>query len=259
MEHSSRYIVLFAAAVCGVCSIFVAVSAVSLKERQELNQQLDIQKKVLNLAGLLSAEEKLPSEEISRRFKDNIVPRVVNLATGSYVDEVDADTFDQKRAAKDPDTSRTAPTNPAKVRRVPNLAVVYRVEPNDELKALILPIEGYGLWGTLYGFISLAPDVETIEGITFYEHKETPGLGGEVDNPRWKSLWKGRKAFDDQGDVRITVKKGIAGSPEDDPYHVDGLAGATITSRGVTNLLEFWLGEPGFGAFLDQVRSERGV
>ena len=96
-------------------------------------------------------------------------------------------------------------------------------------------------------------------GITFYEHGETPGLGGEVDNPRWKSLWKGRKAFDDSGEVRIAVIKGQAGPPESDPYRVDGLSGATITSRGVTNLLAFWLGDAGFGEYLGHYRSERGL
>ena len=94
--------------------------------------------------------------------------------------------------------------------------------------------------------------------MTFYEHKETPGLGGEVDNPRWKALWDGRKAFDAAGVPEIQVVKGLAGSVDDAPHDVDGLAGATMTSRGVTNLLRFWLGEAGFQSYLDRLREERG-
>jgi Na+-transporting NADH:ubiquinone oxidoreductase subunit C len=126
---------------------------------------------------------------------------------------------------------------------------------DGELEALIVPISGQGLWSTLYGYIALAPDTNTIRGITFYQHAETPGLGGEVDNPRWKALWVGRKAFDKNGRPAITVKKGRAGPADTDPYNVDGLSGATITSRGVGNLVRFWLGDDGFGPYLKTQRA----
>ena len=132
--------------------------------------------------------------------------------------------------------------------------MVYRVVQDGEFKAVIVPISGQGLWSTLYGYIALAADTQTVVGITFYEHKETPGLGGEVDNPRWKRLWKGRKVYDGRGRPLINVKKGVAGPPETDPYNVDGLSGATITSRGVGNLVRFWLGEDGFGPYLTAAR-----
>jgi Na+-transporting NADH:ubiquinone oxidoreductase subunit C len=259
VEHSSRYIVLFAAAVCAFCSIFVAGAAVSLKDRQERNKVLDVQKKVLALAELMEEGEKLSSEEIGRRFSDNIVARAVELETGSYAEEIDADNFDQRARAADTETSQEAPPNAAKVMRVPDHAIVYQVEADGEVESLILPIQGRGLWSTLYGFLALESDSRTIQGIVFYEHGETPGLGGEVDNPRWKALWKGRKAYDAKGSVAIEVKKGRAGPPDEDPYHVDGLSGATITSRGVSHTLDFWLGEDGFGDYLTLFRQERGI
>ncbi len=259
MEHNSRYIVLFAAAVCGVCSIFVAVSAVALKDRQEANKLLDVQTKVLIVAGLVEDGKKLDDETVRQRFAENIIAQVVELASGQDAEGVDPATFDQQAVARDTETSSVPPANRAKVMRVPDQALVYRVESAGETQSIILPIEGTGLWGTLYGFIALDADSRTINGITFYQHKETPGLGGEVDNPRWKALWKGRKAFDENGNVRITVKKGRAGPAESDPYQVDGLSGATITSRGVTNLLAFWLGEEGFGPYLDLYRTRRGI
>lgn len=257
MEHSSRYIVLFALAVCGVCSVFVAASAVSLRERQELNRAIDVQSKILVLAGAMEEGESLSGEEIGARYLDTIEPRIIDLATGEYAEGIDAATFDLQKAMGDPDSSREAPDNRAKVRRVPIHAPVYYLKgASGAPRAVILPIQGQGLWSTLYGFLSLGRDANTIEGITFYEHGETPGLGGEVDNPRWKGLWPGRKAFDEDGGVAIRVKKGRAGTPDQDPYQVDGLSGATITSRGVSNTLAFWLGSEAFGPFLERFRNE---
>jgi Na+-transporting NADH:ubiquinone oxidoreductase subunit C len=260
LEHSSRYIVLFAAAVCAVCAVFVASSAELLRERQERNKLIDVQQKVLTLAGMMEEGQKLTGDEVEALYAANIKPLVIDLESGRYAPEVDPASFDQREASSDPDTSRVAPENSAKVRRLPTNAVVYQVQPEGQpVQAIILPIQGQGLWSTLYGFISLADDANTIEGITFYEHGETPGLGGEVDNPRWKALWKGRKAFGEKGDVAIKVNKGAAGPAAEDPYHVDGLSGATITSRGVSNTLDFWLGENGFGDYLALFRQERGI
>jgi Na+-transporting NADH:ubiquinone oxidoreductase subunit C len=119
---------------------------------------------------------------------------------------------------------------------------------------IVLPIEGYGLWSTLYGFLAVEADTTTVRGITYYQHGETPGLGGEVDNPAWRAAWIGRKAFDQDFEPAIQVIKGQAGRPEQDPHHVDGLTGATITSRGVTNMMRFWLGPDGFGPYLARFR-----
>lgn len=259
MQHSSGYIVGFAAVICLVCAVFVASSAVGLKPLQDANKLLDRQSKVLTVAGLVADGESLPREEITSIFESIIKQKVIDLKTGALNEEIDVAQFDQQAAASDPNTSFEAPENAAKVRRLPNHALVFDVIEDDRLKALILPIEGYGLWGTLYGYIALAPDARTIVGITFYKHKETPGLGGEVDNPRWKALWPGRMAFDERGNPKIAVKKGVAGAAIDDPYNVDGLSGATITSRGVTSLVRFWLGEDGFGPYLASYRAQVGL
>jgi Na+-transporting NADH:ubiquinone oxidoreductase subunit C len=259
MQHSARYVVMFAAAVCGFCSIFVASSAVLLKERQEANKALDVQKKVLAVAGLMDEKERLSADEVRRRFEKNVKPKIIDLATGNPVEGIDSASFDQRKVTADPKTSRPAPPNAAKVTRIPKNAQIFEVVEDGVLRSVILPIEGKGLWSTLYGFLALDPDGRTINGITFYQHGETPGLGGEVDNPRWKALWKGRLAFDENWQPAIAVRKGSAGSPEQDPYNVDGLSGATLTSRGVTNLLAFWLGDDGFAHYLEQLRGIRGT
>lgn len=255
MQHSTGYIVGFAVVICLICALFVSGAAVGLKDRQDANILLDRQKKVLTVAGLIEEGQSLDATEITALFESNVKQRVIDLDTGAYNDEIDAASFDQKATASDPDTSRAAPENAAKVRRLPNQALVFDIMEKGERTSLIVPIEGYGLWGTLYGYLALAPDTRTIVGITFYDHKETPGLGGEVDNPRWKSLWPGRLAFDERWRPAISVKKGSAGPVEQDPYQVDGLSGATITSRGVTSLLRFWLGEDGFGPYLAKQRA----
>ncbi len=255
MQRSALYVLGFAAAVCVVCAVIVSSAAVALKEKQEINSALFRRENVLVAAGLVAPGEEVESEEVARRFNERIEAHVIDLETGEYVPGIDPLTFDQRKATTDPATSERAPRNPAQIQRLPNHALVYEVrDASGNLEMVVLPVEGKGLWSTLYGFLALRSDLQTIQGLTFYEHGETPGLGGEVDNPRWKALWEGRKAFDDSGDVQIAVVKGPAGPPMEDPFEVDGLSGATITSRGVTNLVQFWLGPQGFGPYLDRLR-----
>ncbi len=257
-HHSVGYTFAFSAAVCGVCAIFVSSLAVGLGERQEANKLRFKQQNVLEAAGFVAPGEKIGDEEM-QRYLERIQTVLVDLTTGEEV-EGDAIAFDQQAAKKDPARSREAPDNPSRVSRFPHQAQVFKVLAEDgSVEKLVLPIEGYGLWGTLYGFLALSADTRTISGITYYEHKETPGLGGEVDNPRWKARWTGRRAFDDSWAAKVTVIKGAAGPPSDDPHRVDGLSGATITSRGVTNMLHLWLGPEGFGPYLEKIRAAQGV
>ena len=136
---------------------------------------------------------------------------------------------------------------------------MYQVVKDDKIESLILPMHGKGLWSTLYGFLAVESDAQTVSGIVFYEHAETPGLGGEVDNPRWRSTWKGRKVYGDDGQPKIEVIKGAAGSASSDPFHVDGLSGATITSRGVSYLVQFWMGDDGFKPYLTRFKTQEGA
>jgi Na+-transporting NADH:ubiquinone oxidoreductase subunit C len=255
-QGSNRYIIFFAAAVCLVCSVFVAFAAVTLKERQERNAVLDRQKKVLIVSGLMEEGEEVSPEQVQKMFDESIVSRIVELDSGTYAESIDNETYDQQKALKDPQLSEKAPENKAGIARIPKYGRVYYLTEGEEIKKLILPVEGKGLWSTLYGYLALAPDTTTITGITFYQHGETPGLGGEVDNPSWKALWPGRQVYDDSWEPAIEVIKGAAGPPSKNPHKVDGLSGATLTSRGVTELLHFWLGEHGFGPYLENFRSE---
>lgn len=245
--------------VCLVCSVFVSVAAVSLRPTQEVNKLLDKKKNILVAAGLLETG-KAASKSIIDELFEQIRPKVVDLATGEFVEGVDPEEHDQRKAAKDPAQSSVVPAEEdiASIKRKAKQASIYLVEKAGKVEKIILPIHGLGLWSTLYGFIALdAGDLSTIEGLVFYEHAETPGLGGEVDNPAWKALWNGKQAFDEEGNVRIEVIKGMVntGRPEA-KYQVDGISGATLTVRGVDAMVKYWLGKGGFGPFLAKLKTQ---
>jgi Na+-transporting NADH:ubiquinone oxidoreductase subunit C len=262
-QPSTGYTVGFAAGLCFIASLFVSGAAVALKPMQEANKVLDRQKKVLGVAGLLEKNEAPSSEEIQKRFDENITPLLVSLETGLVVEQAangqTAGEYDQLKATKDPELSISTPDNKAKVPRMAKVATVYCVKKDNKCDQHILPIEGKGLWSTMYGFVSVGSDANTIRGITFYQHGETPGLGGEIDNAGWQAKWEGRKVYeyakDGTASVAIHVKKGVAGSVTKAPYAVDGLSGATLTSNGVTYSLDLWLGEQGFEGYLNNVQS----
>ena len=250
-ESFSRTI-LVVLAVCLVCSIIVAGAAVGLRSTQQANKEKDKQSNILAVAGLET------DKSIKEIFATNIKTKLVDLATGEFVDNVDGvlpNNYDQRKAAKNPKESvaLSEQDNIAKIGRRANVATVYLVS-NDQgkLQRIILPVHGAGLWSTMYAFVAIQPDGNTVDGITYYEQGETPGLGGEVENPRWRALWVGKELYNQQGLPAIKVVKGQAAAG--DKHDIDGLSGATLTSVGVQNTFTFWLGKQGFGPFLSRVR-----
>ncbi len=248
---------MVAVLLCLVCSIIVAGSAVSLKPIQVKNKLEDKKKNILAAAGLL-----VEDQSIEDQFKQ-VTTRIVNLDTGVYASETElselaasgfqVDGFDQRKLAKHPKFSvkLSGDQDPASIKRKEKFGAVYLIEKDGVIDRIIVPVHGYGLWSTLYGFVALEGDAKTIAGLGFYSHAETPGLGGEVDNPSWKALWIGKKVHDVDGNVAIKVVKGkvVAGNPRE-INQIDGLSGATLTSNGVSNLVRFWLGKQGFATYL---------
>ena len=190
---------------------------------------------------------------------EQIESHIVDLATGEYVSEdqqLDPETFDQRAAAKDPEMSvKISPEKDlAGIGRRAKYSLVYLVKKDDKLAQVILPVDGKGLWGAIYGFLALEGDLSTVKGVTFYEHAETPGLGAEIENPSWKALWAGKKIYDEQGDLQFNIAKGAA--DQNNPHEIDGLSGATLTVNGVSAMVKYWMDDDGFKKLLEQMKAE---
>ncbi len=262
--------IAIAVALCLVCSVLVSFGAVALKPLQAYNKNLDMKKNILEVAGLME-----DGMDVDAAFAERIEPKIVNLETGEYDESVNADEYDQRKAAKDPKQNIAIPKNKdiAHIRMKAKLAKVFLVKEGAAIKSIILPVSGYGLWSTLYGFLSLDPDGQTVQSINFYDQAETPGLGGEVVNPKWRALWKGKKVYAetdqpaldkgsiedaDVGEPALALIKGSVDTGKMGSEHqVDGLAGATLTSNGVTNLVRYWMSKEGFAKYLSKVRVKR--
>lgn len=261
-KETKKKTIAVAFGVCLVCSILVSAAAVSLSGIQAQNKKLDKLKNIL-MAGDLYAR----GVDAEKTYEENIRPQIINLENGNvvpeeeYNDRLNPEKFDIKKMADDSKYGKQIPgeEDTAGIKRQPKFMVVYKVMKDGQVEKTILPVYGKGLWSTMYGFIALGKDLKTVSGFTFYEHGETPGLGGEVDNPRWKQLWVGKKAFDDNWNVVIEVIKGTVDptSPKA-ASQIDGLSGSTLTTRGVDNLVKYWLGNNGYGPYLANLR-EGGI
>ena len=246
-KNSIGNVMRVAVGVCLVSAIIVSTAAVTLRPMQEENRAGFRQLNVLQAAGIHE-----PGMDVARAF-ERIERRIVEFDSGQYVDPPGG--FDPVRAVRDPAQSRALTGDPAGIGRRTHYGEVFLArDEGGRLERVILPVHAYGLWSTMYAFLALEPDLKTVAGISFFEHGETPGLGGEIENPRWQEGWVGKRVRDEQGEVRFRVDRGR--TPEgvaDADHRVDGLSGATITSRGVENMVVFWLGEEGYGPYLAEL------
>jgi Na+-transporting NADH:ubiquinone oxidoreductase subunit C len=239
-----------------VCSSLVASAAVVLKPRQVANAALDMRRNIVEVAGLLE-----PDRDVNELFAA-VEPHVIDLETGTYLDDIDPDAFDPEQARKDPELSVAIPPelDVARIGRRAKQALVYLVRDEGKITRIILPVSGYGLWSTLRGFLALEPDGNTVADIVFYSHGETAGIGDFISKPEWRARWPGKRAFDETGKLRLEVFKGRVAA--DDPladYRVDGVSGATLTGNGVTNLIRYWLGDHGYGPYLRNIQLGGGT
>jgi len=243
--------VLVAATVALACAVVVSTTAVLLRPRQMAARRADQQQRITGIvAGLPAATRQL----IEATGEAQVEARVVELATGDFVDTIDPLAFDQRRAAADPARSVAIPPDDdlARLGRRALYATVFLVRSHRGIELIVLPVHGQGYASTLYGYLALAGDGNTVVALTFFEHGETPGFGAGITDRAWQQQWVGRKVRDEAGAMRLGVARGTPAS-RDAAYQVDGLTGATTTGRGVTALLRFWLGPWGFGPFLDRV------
>ena len=218
--HSNTYTFGFAAAITIVCSVLLASAATLLKPRQVENEKLDSKKNVLLSVNIKPAHGgDFTRQDINDLYKEQISEKVINTQ-GEVVEGKTPSQLDPK---KDTD-----------------LLPLFEQKTGDEVIAYIIPVSGKGLWSTVYGYIALETDMNTVKGITFYKHGETPGLGGEISKKVFSDTYIGKQIFDANNSlVSIIIAKGKAvGTPEQLMHSVDGISGATLTGDGINIFLK---------------------
>jgi Na+-transporting NADH:ubiquinone oxidoreductase subunit C len=251
-KDSIKNILMIGIGLCLVCAAVISIIAVGLKELQKNNAILDQQKKIVAAADL---QEFYGSTEVAF---DSIEEIIIDIEEGLITND-STEKYDLSKELRDPSRHIVLSSieDIATIKKRENFSKIFLEYREGQLNTVILPVRGYGLWGILYGYLAISSDLNTIVGLEFYEHKETPGLGAEVDNPKWKALWRGKKIYDENGEILIKVVKGkVDNSNEMSTYEVDGLSGATLTSNGVSNLLAYWLSDSGFKKFLNNLKQE---
>tara|TARA_B100000941_G_C28508268_1_gene558813 strand:- start:6223 stop:6990 length:768 start_codon:yes stop_codon:yes gene_type:complete len=249
-KDSALNIALVGIGLCLLCSAIISIVAIQLRAVQENNVVLDQQKKIISSANL---DETYDSIESAMK---NISKVIINLETGKKIDR-DPRTYDlSKELRMEGMYKNLSPEEDiASIKKRENFAKIYIEYQEEKVKTLILPVRGYGLWGIMYGYLAINEDLNTVIGLEFYEHKETPGLGAEIVNPKWKATWENKEIYDSSGKVNLKVIKGVSSiNDEDHKYQIDGLSGATITSNGVTNLIAFWMGPKGYLPFIENLK-----
>ena len=251
-KDSIKNILMIGIGLCLVCAAVISIIAVGLKELQKNNAILDQQKKIVAAADLQGF---YGSTEVAF---DSIEEIIIDIEEGLITND-STEKYDLSKELRDPSRHIVLSSieDIATIKKRENFSKIFLEYREGQLNTVILPVRGYGLWGILYGYLAISSDLNTIVGLEFYEHKETPGLGAEVDNPKWKALWRGKKIYDENGEILIKVVKGKVDNSNDmSTYEVDGLSGATLTSNGVSNLLAYWLSDSGFKKFLNNLKQE---
>ena len=251
ISESPIQALLMALGVAVVCALLVSVSAVKLRPHYVANLEAH---RLAQLESILSALSGTAHEVEAK----NVESQVVELTSGRYSDKLDPATFDARRAATDPDRSTPIPPDGdiAGIKRRERHARVFLVrDASGDIELIILPVRGSGYQSSLYGFLALTGDTSTVVALRFYEQGDTPGMGARIQDRSWESLWPGKQVYDETGAVKLGVARGkLAPGSIDAEHMVDGISGATRTSQGVHGLLRFWLGDFGFGPFLERVR-----
>lgn len=224
--HSDFQTYRFVLTLSLTAALLLSLTATSLKEQQDYNVEVDRKKNVLKCAGVDVST--LNSADVIKTYKDVIVEKVLT-ETGDFVEISHNDLENSENKS----SGQISYNSGGK-----NYLPLFEYQVDGNLNAYIVPISGKGLWSTLYGYFALGEDLNTVKGITFYKHGETPGLGGEIEKKWFQDNFLNKKIFNENGDlVSIIVAKGPA-SGKNLEHKVDGMSGATMTGTGLTNFLK---------------------
>jgi Na+-transporting NADH:ubiquinone oxidoreductase subunit C len=215
-QFSNRYIFIFSTIMVVVVAILLSLAATLLQPAQEKN--LEIEKKKSMLESIRIPATRDNTVELYKKY---ITKSIVLNYKGDTVPGVDAFTVVLRNEQKKPLEEQYLP--------------LFKATSADGTNVIIIPVEGKGLWGPIWGYIALESDMNTIYGVTFDHKGETPGLGAEINTPKFESMFPGKKLFDNGNFVSIQVIKG--GAKPNDIHGVDAISGGTITSKGLQKML----------------------
>lgn len=198
---------------------------------------------VLQAAGLLKADSQ-DKKSRDNLYQRSIIVRTVNLDSGEWVTD---------KTAAQGCKKLTPEQDPAQIRQRCTLADVYLVKDKDNnIQQVIIPVAGKGAKSMMHAFLSLGLDGRTVNNLYYYQQRETPFLGARVKDENWRQQWPGKKVADDNGTPALKIVQEKSG--KNDEYTVDGISGATLTSTGVEKSINYWIGEQGYGPFLQRLK-----
>ncbi|UCS95324.1 NADH:ubiquinone reductase (Na(+)-transporting) subunit C [Echinicola marina] len=241
MQQSNTYIITFSVILTVVLGFLLSGTSELLGPIQKEAEALDTKKQIL---GAVVDAEKIAAmkpKEIRAYYENTISSKVVNIK-GEEVADATAETVDVAKNYKKPAEERLYP-----------VYIFHEEGSEDKVVAYILPVFGAGLWDAIWGYVALKTDLNTIEGVTFSHAGETPGLGARITTSDIQHRYHGKEIFDESGSlVAVEMQKGEGKDYSSNPHMVDGMSGATLTAKGVNNMLTNYLGA--YQSYLEKVK-----
>jgi Na+-transporting NADH:ubiquinone oxidoreductase subunit C len=224
VRQSNGYIIMYATMLTVVCGVLLAVASEGLKPLQQANVELDEKRSILSSVFTLQKGDDVAAI-YEKRVKAYVVDAQGKVVEGKKAEEVDIVEEYKK---------------PADQRLLPVYEIVSENDPNT-IDSYVLPVYGYGLWDNIWGFVALDKDLNTVKGVRYEHAGETPGLGARIATEEVQQRYVGKKISDGSQIIAVQMMKGEGNDYSDSPHKVDGLSGATITAKGLNNMLTEYL------------------
>ena len=224
MRQSNSYIVLYATAITVVCGGLLAFASVSLKDKQDANIAMEQKKNILSSVITLNEGDNI-TELYSSQVKGFVIDYNGNVKEGMTPEQVEL-AKEYKKAPAD--------------RLLPLYEFMSHTDPT-KVEYVVMPVYGYGLWNNIWGFVAVKSDFSTIQGVKFQHAGETPGLGARIESEEIQERFKGKTIFDNGKLTSVVIQKGEGQDYSGAPHKVDGMSGATLTGKGVNNMLKDYL------------------
>ncbi|MBE51083.1 MAG: NADH:ubiquinone reductase (Na(+)-transporting) subunit C [Flavobacteriales bacterium] len=243
--NSNQYTIKFAIIMVVIVALILSFVAITLKEAQNKNKELEKKQNILKAIGVKDISREQSNLEYNNYIKKEIVLNYkgekINEYRSSYIDSLTNLSDDESlKILNEINKTRAFSIKLKKEIKLPleeqKFPLYIGIDNNNEEK-YIIPLEGKGLWGPIWGFISLNPDLNTVFAAV-YDHKaETPGLGAEINTSWFQERFIGKEIYENSSNKLVSIEVTKKEISSDDYHKVNGISGGTITSDGVTNML----------------------